>query len=41
MHKIGLESRRLPGKVVGSKYVCDAAGTGTKADQSVETIRGA
>ena len=32
---------RWPGKVARSKYMCNAAGTGTKADQSVETIRGA
>ena len=26
--------------MVVSKYVCNAAGTGTEADESVETIRG-
>ena len=41
MHKRRTIGRKQTGKVLRSKYVCNAAGTGTEADQSVETIFGA
>ena len=32
MHRTGTEGWKQAGRVTGSKYMCDAAGTGTKAD---------